>query len=119
MMDSILNTIKLKIGYEPDYTPFDTEITDLINTALRRANQLGVGKPNFIITGPDETWQDFLGDNVLLFADVKTYIYIYVKLIHDPPSNSFLITNLKDEMSELEWRMNVNHETPFVGDNDE
>lgn len=118
MMDSILDTIKLMIGYETDYTPFDTEIITLINSSLRKLNQLGVGVSNFVITGRDETWQDFLKDDISRFSDAKTYIFIDVKLLHDPPSNSFIVSCFQDEMKELEWRMNVDHETPFEDEDD-
>lgn len=105
-MNSILNTIKKMIGYEEDYTPFDTEIIVHINSAFRRLNQLGVGKTRFSISDEAATWGDFLED-ASAFEEAKTYIYLYVKLLHDPPGNSFLVSNIKEEMKELEWRMNV------------
>lgn len=115
-MESILDTIKMMIGYEPDYTPFDTELIELINSSIRKLNQLGVGKSKFSITGSTETWQDFLGESCDLFVDAKTYIFMNVKLLHDPPSNSFIVNIYKEELKELEWRMNVDYETPYDDD---
>lgn len=116
MDSSILNMIKSMIGYESDYDPFDSELIVLINGNLRKLNQLGVGKQNFVITGPDETWDEFLGENLNLFADAKTYVFMKTRLIHDPPQNSFIVSAYKDEVSEIEWRLNVDHETPLEVD---
>lgn len=113
-MDSIFDTIKLMLGYAVDYTPFDVELIGLINSSIRKVNQLGVGLQNFIITGRSETWDDFLKDTLEMFATARTYIFLNVKLLHDPPTNSFLITNIKDEMKELEWRMCVDSEIPIL-----
>lgn len=111
-MDGILDTIKLMLGYLPDYNPFDVEITVHINSAFRTLNQLGVGKQGFLITGSKETWEEFLGDQLGSLDNCKTYIYLYVRLLHDPPTNSFIVTKFNEEMKELEWRMNVDAETP-------
>lgn len=108
-MDSILRTIKKMIGgvEDDDFTGFDTDLIVHINSALRILNQLGVGAIGFNITGLDETWNDFLGKDEAILSEVKTYIYLKVKLVFDPPSNSFTQQSMKDEIKELEWRMNV------------
>lgn len=111
-MDSILGTVKQMIGYEQDYTFFDEDLVVLINSDIRKLNQLGVGNARFVITGMDETWSDYLGDRMDLYPGVKSHLYISAKLIHDPPSNSFTITNYKEELKELEFRIQVDSETP-------
>lgn len=107
MNTSILNTIKQMLGLASDYTVFDTDIIVHINTSLSILRQLGVGpSQGFSITGATETWGNFLGTATNL-EEVKTYIYLKVKKLFDPPSNSSLVEAYNNEAKELEWRMNV------------
>lgn len=107
MEDSILNTIKSMLGPDSSYEAFDPDIIVQINTALAILTQVGVGpSKGFHITGADETWSDFLGDAEDLDM-AKTYIYSRVKMLFDPPNNSFLMNALKETAQELEWRLNV------------
>lgn len=111
MHDSILVTIKKMLGYDEDYNAFDTDIIIFINSAMMAASQFGVGPPEgYRITGDTETWSDYLGENELLLEAIKSYIYFSVKLAHDPPSNSFVVTSFERQMKEAEWRLNVRAE---------
>lgn len=118
MNESILNTIKKMLGLGDDYTAFDTDIIVHINSCFMTLNQLGVGpeKP-FRISGKDETWTSFFGEDVNVEA-AKTYIYIGVKLVFDPPTNSFVVEALKEIQKEYEWRLMVQKEEK-EGDNGE
>lgn len=108
---SILDTVKTAIGYPLDYTPFDAELIMYVNMALRYANQTGVGKRDFVITSNAEQWSQFLSpEEVDKFSDLQTYITLQVKLLHDPPTNSFLVDSIKKTINELEWRLNVDAE---------
>lgn len=105
-MDSILTSIKKLLGPNEDYTHFDPDIIMHINTAFFVLNQLGVGPEDpFVIEDASATWDDFMtkGDTEM----VKTYVYEYVKRAFDPPSNSSHLAALKDDMKEMEWRLNV------------
>lgn len=107
MINSILNTIKKKIGVSEDDTCFDEAILTEINTAGSFLSQLGVTSfDSFTVCDSSNTWDECISDRVKL-ADIKTYIYIYVKLNFDPPTNAFLVQLLKDQMKECEWRINV------------
>lgn len=104
-MDSILNSTKKLLGILSDYDEFDTDLIININSALMILNQLGVGpKTGFRITGSTETWEDFLGERTDLEA-VKTYVYLKVKLMFDPPSSSFVLSSINEQISELEYRL--------------
>lgn len=112
MIDSILNSIKKVLGIEEEYTAFDTDILMHINTVFSTLQQLGVGPTDgFVITGPDEKWTDFL-EGKKHIASVKTYVYLRVRLLFDPPTTSFAIESLSKQMDQLEWRLNVQAETP-------
>jgi hypothetical protein len=105
--ESIFKTIQGMLGPDSNYTVFDPEIAIHINSAIATLTQLGVGPSDgFRITGPDETWSDFIG-NAKDLDSVKTYIYAKVKMVFDPPSSSFVMTSLEKLCNELEWRLNV------------
>lgn len=110
--DSILVTIKKMLGLEDEYTPFDVDIIIHINTALMTLTQMGVGpKDGYEVTDYDQTWTDFLGDMVKMLGAVKTYIYLQVKMVFDPPNNSFVMDAYKQQCEQLLFRLNVNAES--------
>lgn len=109
--NSILTSIKKLLGLPEEYDVFDTDITMHINSVFSTLNQLGVGPPDgFFIEDATEQWGMFLGDNQQINS-VKTYVYIKVRLLFDPPTTSFAIDSLKKQADELEWRLNVHIES--------
>lgn len=107
-MESILVSIKKLLGLESDYDAFDTDIIIGINTALMVLNQLGVGpKEGYSISIGSETWNDFLGEDESLLQSVKTFVYLKTRLVFDPPSTSFVISAIDEQIRELEWRIVV------------
>lgn len=107
MNDSILDTIKQLLGIQSEYTAFDTDIIVHINSAFMVLNQLGVGPTEcFSIDGSGEEWAEFVDESIDLEA-VKTYIYLKVRTIFDPPSSSVVMEAMNKNISELEWRLNV------------
>lgn len=102
---SILDTIKKMLGIDTTYTAFDEDIIVFINSAMMTLQQLGVGKEEgFVITGLSETWNDFLPSEKML-EGVKSYIYLSVKMVFDPPANSYVMDAMKTQKEELEWRL--------------
>lgn len=109
-MESILTSIKKLLGIAEDYEHFDDDIIMHINTTFMTLNQLGVGpEEGFYISGKEQTWREFLGDTKKLEA-VKTYIYLSVKMIFDPPSSSAVLDAMNRRIQECEWRLNVQAE---------
>lgn len=107
MEQSIFKTIKGLLGPDADYEVFDQDIIVFINTALATLTQIGIGpSEGFRITGETETWADLLGDYKDL-ESVKSYIYMKVRLIFDPPANSSVMNAYSEACNELEWRLNV------------
>lgn len=105
-MSSILNTIKKLLGIDILDDAFDDDIVTHINSAFMILNHLGVGpSETFLITGDTETWDQFIGDIKNIDA-VKSYIYLKVKLLFDPPTSSFVLEANNRIISELEWRLN-------------
>ena len=107
MVDSILNSIKKMLGIPSTDLAFDEDILVNINSAFMTLNQLGVG-PDTVYSINDATpkWIDFLTDSVM-YSAVKTYIYLKVKIVFDPPGTSFLLDAMQRQIQELEWRLNI------------
>lgn len=105
-VESILNTIKKMLGGPFLGDEFDVDLITNINAVFLILNQLGVGPDlPYFITGAGETWKDFLGeDNIEM---VKSYIFMKVKLIFDPPQSSSAQKSYEELIKEFEWRLNV------------
>lgn len=104
--ESILQSIKKMLGLEADYTPFDQELLIHINSALFTLMQLGVGPSSgFDVDGDEETWRDFLGDDLTKLKAVKSYIYFDVRLAWDPPSSGTVAKQFQEKHDELGWRL--------------
>lgn len=112
---SILNSTKKILGIAEAYTVFDLDIITHINTAFSTLTQLGVG-PNtgFMIESDEAEWTDFIGDD-LQYNSVKSYVFLRVRFLFDPPSTSYLIAAYERQIQELEWRLNsYREETGWV-----
>ena len=107
-MDSILTSIKKLLGIAEDYDHFNEDIVMHINTAFLDLVQIGIGPTNgFFIEDDSATWSDFLPDTHNLFEAAKTYVYLKVRLLFDPPLNSTVIDVIKRSVDELAFRLNV------------
>lgn len=110
-MDSILTSIKKLLGITEEYEHFDQDIIIHINTALMILTQLGVGpSEGFFIKDKYALWSDFIPDVKTLEA-VKSYVYLKVRMLFDPPTSSSLMNAMEQNMKELEWRLNVASES--------
>lgn len=107
METSILTSIKKLLGVAEDYTEFDEDIMTHINSVFLNLTQLGVGpEEGFMIEDNTAEWADFINDSVQLQA-VKTYVYLKVKLLFDPPLSSSVTESINRMIAELEWRLNA------------
>lgn len=107
-MESILTSIKKLLGITEDYEHFDTDIIIHINSVFMVLSQLGVGPDKgFSISDKFKTWSEFLPEGDPRFESVKTYMYLKVKLLFDPPLSSIVAEAMNRQISELEWRINV------------
>lgn len=109
-MESILTSVKKALGIEDSYTHFDVDLIMAINSVLMVLNQLAIGPTEgFRIEDKTATWTSLLGTRLDLEA-VKTYVYLKVRLIFDPPQTGYLVTSMAEQCKELEWRLNVQAE---------
>ena len=107
MENSILTSIKKLLGISEEYQEFDTDIIMHINTVFLNLTQLGVGpEEGFSIEDESTEWDEFIEDKAQLKA-VKSYMYLKVKLLFDPPLSSAVTQAMERMIAELEWRLNV------------
>lgn len=108
--NSILISIKKLLGLDRNYNAFDMDIIIHINSVFGILDQLGLRNEAydgpFYIRGEEETWTDFLTDPMYLEM-VKSYIYLRVKLLFDPPNSGVLHEAIERQIAEMEWRLNI------------
>lgn len=109
MEENILYTIKILLGIQDDYEEFDNEIIYNINSAFMDLYQIGFGDKPFSINTKHEIWANAI-PNEKFFESVKLYIFKKVKLSFDPPSSSFVLEAMKNQLQEIEWRLNMQKE---------
>lgn len=106
-MDSILESVKSLLGLMEENTFFDEQIKININSAIAILSQIGVGpKEGFVVTGKEDTYGDYLGENESVFSsNVKMYLYYRTKLGFDSTGlNSYMITQINNCIEELTCR---------------
>ena len=110
-MESILTSIKKLVGIAEDYTAFDTDFIIYINSAFATLNQLGIGPvEGFSIVDASSKWSDY-GVATPILDHVKSYVYLKVKTIFDPPTSSTVLDAYNRMIQETEWRLKVASET--------
>lgn len=105
MENSILNEVKKLLGIDESYKVFDTDIIIHINTYLGVLNELGVGVPGFTIENDTATWGEFLANATVPLNEVKSYLYLRVRQVFDPPASSVMSAAIDKQIDELGWRM--------------
>jgi hypothetical protein len=114
MEESILKSTKKILGLDAAYTPFDLDVITHINAAFSLLNQLGVGPvEGFSIQDDNAVWSEYpVPPNQLNL--VKTYVYLKVRVVFDPPGTSFLLESANNQIKEYEWRLNVLREDELL-----
>lgn len=111
METSILKSTKKILGLGEDYDAFDLDVITHINTAFFTLNQLGLGPvEGFGIEDDDAEWDDFYEGSGLNLHSVKTYVYLKVRLVFDPPDKPHHVAAIKEQIDELEHRLKLERE---------
>ena len=109
-MESILTSIKKLLGITEEYEHFDQDIIMHINSVFMILTQMGVGpEEGFTISDSTTTWNEFTNDDKKIEA-VKSYVYLKVRLLFDPPASSVLMEQYKESIKELEFRLGIKYE---------
>lgn len=111
--ESILASVKKLLNIEEDDMSFDTDIGILINNEFMTLHQLGIGPDEgFAIEDASTKWFDFSTDKTLINT-VKTFVFMKVRMIFDPPASSVVAESYNSRIRELEWRLNVQAERNY------
>lgn len=106
-MNSILTSVKKMLGITEEYEHFDIDLIMHINSVLSILTQIGVGpSEGFSIKDKSATWEEFIPKNPQL-SMVKSYMYLKVRLLFDPPLGSAVADSINRQISELEWRLSI------------
>lgn len=112
MEESILKSTKKVLGIGVSDESFDLDIITHINSAFSNLTQLGIGPvEGFFIEDDSEEWADFGVDDLPILSQLKTLIYLRVRLLFDPPATSYLLDSLTRQVQEHEWRLNAMRES--------
>lgn len=106
MNESILTSVKKLLGIDESDTSFDQDIIMHINAMFMILTQEWFNTKSFRIEDSTATWSDFLDDQEEYDA-IKTWMYLRVRTIFDPPSNSSVLQAMNEQIKELEWRMYI------------
>jgi len=110
-MDNILISIKTLLDIESSNTDFDNILKMHINTVISSLLQLNVGpQSGYKIVNGTETWNEYITDRIDIEL-IKSLVYLKVRLLFDPPQTSFLLDSIKNQINELEWRINIQVDT--------
>lgn len=102
---SILTSTKKVLGIAEDYAAFDLDIITHINSTFSTLNQLGIGPSDgFSIEDKEAEWDD-IGVPAKQVRMIRTYVYLKVRMLFDPPGTSFLLEAMENQIQEHEHRL--------------
>ena len=120
MEQSILISTKKLLGVAPDDESFDLDIITHINSAFSTLSDLGVGpEGGFVIEDDQSKWEDYLDgaaedpndpEHKVKLNHVKTFVYLHVKLLFDPPTSSYHLSATQEQLQEKTWRISTGRE---------
>jgi hypothetical protein len=107
---SILKSTKKNLGIQVADASFDPDVMTHINSTLVIVKQLGLG-PDPMVYVEDETQEwEALALTPEQLNICKTYLYLRVRMLFDPPTMGFLITAMQDQLTEFEHRLSMERE---------
>lgn len=109
MIQSILNSTKKLLSQNPDDPSFDDDVLIHINSVFADLATLGLGPDEgFEIADETTTWDSFIEGPKQ--NRVKSYVYLRLRLIFDPPSNPTVLNSMERQIEKYEWLLNVERE---------
>lgn len=105
--DQILISVKDKLGIGQECTAFDQDVITFINSVFSILNQIGVHFKDSMFIEGEETWVDIFDENAIVLDMIKTYVYLKVRILFDPPTNSTHLESINAVSNEYEWRINL------------
>lgn len=110
--ESVLDSVKQTLGFQPEYQAFDLDILLHINSAIGDLFQIGgLSGPILHITDSTTLWAA-ITTRLEMLGMIKALIYMRVRLAFDPPASGFAISAIERQIEMLEFRINVAAEGP-------
>ena len=110
MDESIFESIKSYLGV--CYNEYDTDLYMYINSAFATLAIAGSGPHSgFVLENAQQKWSDYSTDKIVLPL-VKQYIQLRVKLLFDPPNNSFVTESLTQNAADVLYQINLKSDCP-------
>lgn len=101
----IITSVKETLNISPEDPSFDSEILPLINSGVSILSQI-INVEMSEVVDKDSKWEDFFEDvENEQFVMSQQYIYLYVKLLFDPPPSSTTFTHFQSLLDMLAFRM--------------
>ena len=118
VLDDILASLGPMVG-----TDFNNQILGLIDTALLPLTQVGSIKQSTKTITADTKWSEIVNDppnnhtysNTDILKGIKSYIYLEVKILFDPPVSS-IVQIMQQKAEEELWRVREAYEPYKDGD---
>lgn len=108
MEQKILKSTKKLLNIGPDDPSFDPDIMTFINGAFSDLHDLGIEVP--FLEDDSLQWDDVSDDEAEL-ARIKTFVFLKVRMLFDPPQTSFTIAAMEKQIAEATWRLSVGRES--------
>lgn len=99
----MLNDIKKQLGIADEDDSFDRDILLCMDTIMGIIYETGATETLSSVT-PETEWDEVFADDTIRQL-AKTYMYLKVRLLFDPPTNSSIQKAFEEHAKELEWRM--------------
>ncbi len=114
MERSILKSTKKILGLDDSYTAFDLDVLTHINTAIGILAQAGIGPQGGINIEDDVAEWGELEVSGGKLSLVRTYVFLRTRMFFDPPTTSYHLTAVKEQIEELEVRLKVMQEAEVL-----
>lgn len=106
MAVTIIEDLRKLLGENINQEAFDTDIMIHLNSVFLSLYQFGyTNKGKVIVVDKNTTWDDLKAMDDKFTEAVKSYIFLKIKIIFDPPSSSFVLETYKQQILEYEWRL--------------
>ena len=113
LTESVLQSTKKVLGIAESQDAFDQDVLTHINSAFSTLSQLGILAEEGVEV-PDEafTWSDLetLGLPAAWIQSIRTYVFLHVQSLFDPPTTSFLLAARQKQLEEHIWRLSTMRE---------
>ena len=115
--ESILLSTKKVLNIPHGVDSFDLDVLMHINTAFSILSELGVFDEAGVEITDETTWEELQEDQeltnpltVAMVQMLRSYIFLRVRMLFDPPTTGFLLTSMEKQLQELEWRISTKWE---------